>query len=122
MDSTAHATSRLECGFVTTKFKPFTRIAASESVRTCLEILRRWDRQDLVVLIIKQQVGNMHHFLLNVSEWTFHSSEDMLLVGITYRLLKKSLQLLDFLGLGRIVVSTKLHPVLRSALLACWRT
>jgi hypothetical protein len=30
-DSTAHATSRLEIGFVTEKFKPFFRTASSEA-------------------------------------------------------------------------------------------
>jgi hypothetical protein len=39
-DSTAHAISRLECGFIPEKFKPFIRTASSESVRTCLERLR----------------------------------------------------------------------------------
>jgi hypothetical protein len=39
MDSTTHAISRLECGFITEKFKPFIKTASSESVRTCLERL-----------------------------------------------------------------------------------
>jgi hypothetical protein len=39
-DSTAHATSRLECEFGTEKFKPFIRTASSESLRTYLERLR----------------------------------------------------------------------------------
>jgi hypothetical protein len=39
-DSTAHAISRIECGFVVEMFKPFVRTASSESVRTCLERLR----------------------------------------------------------------------------------
>jgi hypothetical protein len=39
-DSTAHAMSKLECGFITDKFKPFIRSYSSKSVRTCLERLR----------------------------------------------------------------------------------
>jgi hypothetical protein len=39
-DSIEHAISRLECGFVTEKFEPFTRPPSSESVGTCLERLR----------------------------------------------------------------------------------
>jgi hypothetical protein len=31
--STAHVTSKLECGYVTEKSKPFTRTVSSESVR-----------------------------------------------------------------------------------------
>jgi hypothetical protein len=37
---TAHATSRFECGFATTKFIPFLRTVLSESRRTCFERLR----------------------------------------------------------------------------------
>jgi hypothetical protein len=33
MDSTAHAMSRLECGFVTEKFKPFIKTPSSERLR-----------------------------------------------------------------------------------------
>jgi hypothetical protein len=36
MDSTAHDTSRLECGYVIEEFQPLTRTDSSESVRTCL--------------------------------------------------------------------------------------
>jgi hypothetical protein len=32
--------SRLECGYVKEKFKPFARTASSESVRVCFERLR----------------------------------------------------------------------------------
>jgi hypothetical protein len=39
-DATAHAISRLECGFVTETFKFFIRTASSESVRIYLERLR----------------------------------------------------------------------------------
>jgi hypothetical protein len=39
-DSTAHAISRLECGFAIEKFKPFVWTASSKSVRPCSERLR----------------------------------------------------------------------------------
>jgi hypothetical protein len=39
-DSTAYTTSRLECGFVTAKFKRFLSTASSEFVRIYLERLR----------------------------------------------------------------------------------
>jgi hypothetical protein len=39
-ECTARAMSRLECGYVIEKFKPFTRTSSSECVRTCLERLR----------------------------------------------------------------------------------
>jgi hypothetical protein len=39
-DYTAHAMSRLECGYVTEKFKPYIRTVCSESVRTCFQRLR----------------------------------------------------------------------------------
>jgi hypothetical protein len=63
MDSTADAMSRLECGFVTEKFKPLIRSASSKSVRTCLErlrinflefeaaVIKSWCRKDFVLLI-----------------------------------------------------------------------
>jgi hypothetical protein len=44
--------------------------------------------QDFVLLIIKQgELTNMNHFSLikDISEWTFHSNEDMLLIRIAYR-------------------------------------
>jgi hypothetical protein len=40
MDFTACTISRLECGFVTERFKPFIRTASSDSVRTYMERLR----------------------------------------------------------------------------------
>jgi hypothetical protein len=56
---------------------------------------------------------NINLFLLvkDASEWTLHSSEDMLLVKITYRWLEKVLQLLDFLELGCLFVPMKMYPV-----------
>lgn len=49
--------------------------------------MQSWGRHDFVMLIIKEgELTNMNHILLikDVCEWTFHSSEDMLLVTITY--------------------------------------
>jgi hypothetical protein len=39
-DSTAHAMSRLKCGFIIKKFNPFKMTAPLVSVRMCLEKLR----------------------------------------------------------------------------------
>jgi hypothetical protein len=76
-DSTAHAISRLEHGFINEKFRPFMRTASSESVRTYLErlgihFLEAKAGVDKTILPIteKGELTNMNHFLLinDVSE------------------------------------------------------
>jgi hypothetical protein len=59
---------------------------------------------------------SMNRFLLikDVSEWTFHSSEDTMFIRISYRWLERILQLLFFLYQWKCILSVT------SALLALW--
>jgi hypothetical protein len=89
-----------------------------ENIKDKFVRMLSWGRQHFITLIIKQgELTNMNHFLLikDVSEWTFHTSEDTLLVGITYRWLQKILHL-DFLEFGFLVVPVKMNPVPKECL------
>lgn len=72
------------------------------------KFLRNWSwcRQDSILLITEQgELMYMKLFLIikDISEWTFHSGEDMLLVRIIHRWLAKILQLLIFWTWGALL-------------------
>jgi hypothetical protein len=66
-DSRQHIIARLECRFITEKFKPFIRTVSSVCEKIFAKIkdtflrVRSWGRQDFVLMIIKQaQLMNMN--------------------------------------------------------------
>jgi hypothetical protein len=73
-DSTAHATSRLECKYSTEKFKPILRTASSESVRACFE-LRTYCMESgvgaevTVLMIVESIFHSLLSFLLALDPW-----------------------------------------------------